>query len=225
VHTGKLYRFLPEVDMNVVHHMLLYMGKGCYGKLIYAWARTGQTTPIGLDLNSWNPSMDFGYAIGDSLRYVSLQIHYQARAPVMDSSGLRIWYSSTPPKTPLVLNINALMPDIPARSIANNCIACKVVRSGTVYGWRNHAHKLGRDIWSDHFATDGAPKKPIGLISSQQPSSGSSPSRNFCKRARSSSCTVPTTTLGMRSLCTQALMRTARCATRRVAHRRPKKPM
>ena len=48
-----------------------------------------------------------------------------------------------------------LMPDIPAREVADNCVACRVMRDGTAYGWRNHAHGLGRDIWSDHFAADG----------------------------------------------------------------------
>ena len=27
-----------------------------------------------------------------------------------------------------------------------------------------HAHKLGRDIWSDHFARNGSALEPLGLI-------------------------------------------------------------
>ena len=58
----------------------------------------------------------------------------------------------------LILSLSltqVLMPDIPAREVADNCVACRVMRDGTAYGWRNHAHGLGRDIWSDHFAADG----------------------------------------------------------------------
>jgi len=44
-----------------------------------------------------------------------------------------------------------------------------VVSGGRVFGWRNHAHKLGRDIWSDHFSADGEALEPFGLISSQHP--------------------------------------------------------
>ena len=53
--------------------------------------------------------------------------------------------------------------------MADNCVACRVTRGGTAYGWRNHAHKLGRDIWSDHFGADGRAREAVGLISSQQP--------------------------------------------------------
>ena len=43
VGSGKLHRFLPEVDMKLVHHMILYAGH-CGSRLIYAWARTGQAS-------------------------------------------------------------------------------------------------------------------------------------------------------------------------------------
>ena len=172
VSSGKLHRFLPEVDMTLVHHMILYGGNNCGSRLIYAWARTGQTSPIGLDFDTWDSSVGFGYPIGyGGITQVSLQIHYQqtSATPTVDSSGLRIWYSTEPPRLPLTLNINVLMPDIPAREVSDNCIACRVMRQGKIYGWRNHAHKLGRDIWSDHFAADGTAKDPVGLISSQHP--------------------------------------------------------
>lgn len=174
---GKLHRFLPEVDMGLVHHMILFAGR-CGSRLIYAWARTGQTAPIGLDFDSWDPAAGYGYPLGSSaaggmppLTHVSLQIHYQqtSHMPTTDRSGLRIWFSPLPPRLPLTLNINVLMPDIPAREVADNCVACRVLRDGTAYGWRNHAHGLGRDIWSDHFAADGQAREPLGLISSQHP--------------------------------------------------------
>ena len=53
--SGALTHFLPVVDMSAVHHMIVYGGtsnrSACHGiHIIYAWARTGQTEPIGLDL-------------------------------------------------------------------------------------------------------------------------------------------------------------------------------
>ena len=80
INAGKLHRFLPEVDMGLVHHMILFAGH-CGNRLIYAWARTGQTAPIGLDFDSWDPAAGYGYPLGLSaagpLTHVSLQIHYQ----------------------------------------------------------------------------------------------------------------------------------------------------
>lgn len=107
VKSGKLVRFLPEVDMQLVHHMILYGGHGCAGRLLYAWARTGQTAPIGLDLDSWGDG--FGYEIGKGLSHISLQIHYQqqSRVPTTDRSGLRMWYSTEQPKRPVNLAINS----------------------------------------------------------------------------------------------------------------------
>jgi hypothetical protein len=61
------------------------------------------------------------------------------------------------------------MPDIPAREVADNCVACRVLRDGTAYGWRNHAHGLGRDIWSDHFAADGQARGPNSTPSTRYP--------------------------------------------------------
>ena len=93
---GKLHRFLPEVDMGLVHHMILFAGR-CGSRLIYAWARTGQvsgppslrplrtvsvilsapslhplcthcaqTAPIGLDFDSWDHAAGYGYPLGVS---------------------------------------------------------------------------------------------------------------------------------------------------------------
>ena len=58
-----LRKLMPKVNMEIVHHMIMFGGRGapspgtrpgtthlCYqGSIMYAWARTGQTTPIGLD--------------------------------------------------------------------------------------------------------------------------------------------------------------------------------
>eukprot|EP00966_Prymnesium_polylepis_P276522 6388724-Prymnesium_polylepis.1 len=62
-----LHQMLPVVDMSIVHHMIMFGGNApvpagsrpransdyCYrGKIVFAWARTGQKTPIGLDFDS-----------------------------------------------------------------------------------------------------------------------------------------------------------------------------
>ena len=79
VDAGTLYRFQPEVDMSIVHHMILYGGahnrSTCGSHILYAWARTGQTTPIGLDFST--SAAGLGFAVGNGLSHVSLQIHYQ----------------------------------------------------------------------------------------------------------------------------------------------------
>lgn len=172
ISSGKIYRLLPEVNMSLVHHMILFAGRGCGGRLLYSWARTGQTSPIGLDFDSWNASAGFGYQIGDEvgITHLSLQMHYQqGRQPSMDRSGLRIWVSRSLPAQPLQLIINAFGPRIPARQVVDNCMPCTVTQEGMLFGWRNHAHKLGRDIWADHFDANGNAFEPIGLLSSQHP--------------------------------------------------------
>tara|TARA_B110001452_G_scaffold161076_1_gene134077 strand:- start:1107 stop:2150 length:1044 start_codon:yes stop_codon:yes gene_type:complete len=171
--SGKVHRFLPEVDMTLVHHMILFGSQSCGGPMLYAWARTGQTSPIGLDLDTWDAAAGYGYVIGKGrMTHVSLQIHYQqsSKVPTVDRSGLRIWMSPTPALQPVNLVINMLVPRIPAHEVVDNCVVCNVTRGGRVFGWRNHAHKLGRDIWSDWIARDGTPHtEPFGLISSQHP--------------------------------------------------------
>ena len=172
--SGKIHRFLPEVDMTLVHHMILFGNEhGCGGQMLYAWARTGQMSPIGLDLDSWDATAGYGYVIGvGHVTHLSLQIHYQQSSsfPTIDRSGLRIWMSQTPALQPVALRINMLAPQIPARQVVDNCVVCNVTRGGRVFGWRNHAHKLGRDIWSDWITRNGTPHaEPLGLISSQHP--------------------------------------------------------
>lgn len=162
--------------MEAVHHMILYGGRGCGGKILYAWARTGQTSPMGLNYAEETLEEGHGILVDPSgarggVSYFSLQIHYQLEGttPIRDSSGLRLWLSPEAPKRPLQIVLNALSPSIPARSVVDECVRCRVTRAGTVIGWRNHAHSLGRDIWSDHVSADGRAQPPLGLISAEQP--------------------------------------------------------
>ena len=176
--TGSLHGFQPEVDLSIVHHMILYGGSSrnkCNGfDIVYAWARTGQQTPIGLDFAT-DPAAkaNMGFNVGaHGIRYVSLQIHYQRPrgAPVLhgDQSGIRLTISPALPRTPLHVQLNMLIPQIPPRTIVDLCTRCSVRMGGTVFAFRNHAHRLGRDIWSDHWRR-GAVLPPLGLIDSQQP--------------------------------------------------------
>jgi len=160
---GTLHSFQPEVDMAAVHHMILYGSAtnqsrcgGTTGQILYAWARTGQTTPIGFDLMNEASGLGLGFEIGPRyVTFVTLQIHYQRRedADVLhgDCSGIRLGMRTVPPRTPLRVSLSQLVPSIPARSVVDQCIRCSVIRSGTVYAFRNHAHRLGREVWSDHL--------------------------------------------------------------------------
>lgn len=184
---GMIVGFQPEASMDIVHHMLLF-GRAsgpssCHSDVLYSWARTGQDRPQGLNFSD-SPVSGLGFEVGlcsnkqaeYRYRYLSLQIHYQRSADVdnsrYDSSGIRLTIASTPPqRTPLRVEVLALIPYIPARSISNLCIRCTVQSAGVVYAYRNHAHRLGRDIWSDHLRS-GKPDEshpPLGLMSAQKP--------------------------------------------------------
>ena len=177
---GKLRKFQPEVDMSVVHHMILYgatsnRSYGCgASQILYAWARTGQTAPIGLDFaNGAVPGL--GFAIGAGLSHVSLQIHYQRTEATTvlhgDRSGVRLTMTTLPPRQPLRVQLQQLVPYIPARTVVDLCARCSVARPGLVFGYRNHAHRLGRHIWSDYFPKGQQRGQPnsLGLIDSQLP--------------------------------------------------------
>ena len=98
-----LRKLLPKVNMNIVHHMIMFGGRGggvapgakpgtthlCYqGNIMYAWARTGQTSPIGLDFA--NAAHGDGFAVGRArLRVVALGAYSSSRPPeVMDPPAL-----------------------------------------------------------------------------------------------------------------------------------------
>lgn len=191
---GLLFRFQPEADLGIVHHMILYGRAGgpssCrFSDILYSWARTGQTTrPTGLDLALESPGTRLGFEVGAQAAgytHVSLQIHYQrdARAPPMqrgDRSGIHLTIelappSSPPPRTvPLRVHLLELVPWIPARSFVDRCVRCTVRRGGVVYAHRNHGHRLARDVWSDHLkVSDGAPAPralpPLGFADAQGP--------------------------------------------------------
>lgn len=58
-----------------------------------------------------------------------------------------------------------------SRSIraATECVACRITSGGTAVAWRNHAHRLARDIYSEHYGRGGEAKPLVGNISSQLP--------------------------------------------------------
>jgi len=182
-----LRTFLPRVDMGIVHHMIMFGGRGagvaaakpgsthlCYqGSIMYAWARTGQTTPIGLDFADTKVEGDaFAVGPGTQFEWFALQIHYQQLGwrPVNDRSGVTLTFGREVPKRALEVQLMASYRlRIPPRVRMDECVACRVQSGGTVVAWRNHAHRLARDIWSEHFDSDGVPLSPLGAISAQQP--------------------------------------------------------
>ena len=183
-----LRTFLPQVDMSIVHHMIMFGGKGegvsrsqrpgnshlCFrGNIVYAWARTGQSTPLGLDFKD-TPVEGDGFAVGPGTRYewVALQVHYQQLHPStrVDTSGVLLGFSPRPPMRPLEVQLMASWRlRIPPRSKIDECVACRVTGGGTAVAWRNHAHRLARDVYSEHYGKNGEQRPPLGLISAQKP--------------------------------------------------------
>lgn len=120
-----LLRFQPVVNMRLVHHLILYAGAGtppgqaslsrpspaCYaGSIIYAWARTGQKTPLGLDLSGPDsPVAGAGFAVGPGTQvsWFAVQLHYQnmESASVHDTSGVQLAFSRQQPVAPLRLDV------------------------------------------------------------------------------------------------------------------------
>ena len=182
-----LRHLLPRVNMGIVHHMIMFGGKGqqppwtrpgsshlCYqGSIMYAWARTGQTTPIGLDFADTNLEGD-GFAVGPgtNFEWIALQIHYQqlGTRAVVDNSGVQLSFAREVPVRPLEIQLMASFRlRIPPRVKMDECVACRVTSGGVAVAWRNHAHRLARDIYSEHFAKDGTAYPKLGLLSSQLP--------------------------------------------------------
>ena len=167
--------------MSAVHHLILYGRKDnaskCVGSdIVYAWARTGQTTPIGLDLHAERATAGLGFEIGgkSGITFVTLQLHYQRPADAAmlhgDRSGVRMSMVTARPRVALRVHTLQLLPEIPPRSIVDLCIRLPILSSGTVFLYLNHAHRLGRHIWSDHFRTSNRTAQPaLGLMEAQQP--------------------------------------------------------
>jgi hypothetical protein len=182
-----LKSFLPEVNMSIVHHMIMFGGSGhtayrgqrpalrnqlCnQGNIIYAWARTGQKTPLPLDFEAAGHKGDaFPVGPGTPTEWIALQIHYQQMhtKPVRDSSGVRLTFSTEAPRRPLAVELMASgRLRIPARAYMDECMTCRINSGGTVAAWRVHAHRLSLDVWSDHFDKDGRELPQVGRISAQ----------------------------------------------------------
>jgi hypothetical protein len=183
-----LVRLLPEVDMSIVHHVIMYGSAAerpprpyaagaptCNGHILYAWARTGQleSGAVGLDFRDTGMVGD-AYPVGveSPTEQISLQVHYQQtkERTVVDNSGVRLWFSPDPPRRPL--HVTLMMSTrlaIPPRVEMDECVVCRVRHGGHVVGYRNHAHRLARDIFSEHTDARGAALPLLGRMSAQQP--------------------------------------------------------
>lgn len=188
----ELHAFQPKVNMGIVHHLIITGGAGwahmpqasvermgagsaCarLDSYLYAWARTGQQTPIGLDYRNASLS-GAGFAVGrdSGIQWLALHIHYQqtSSSPVVDGSGVQLTFSSAPPAVPISVNLLLSMRLIvPARTFYDECVPCRVTRGGHVISYRVHAHRLSRDIWADHFDASGHAQPSLGRISAQEP--------------------------------------------------------
>mgnify|MGYP002631796313 CR=1 FL=1 len=118
-----MHKLLPSVNMKIVHHMIMFGGSNsmsgsarahsdaCYrGGIVYAWARTGQTSPIGLDFDESATGTGDAYAVGPgtSVQWFALQIHYQqlsSSSSVLDNSGIKMWFRPSPPVRPLEVEL------------------------------------------------------------------------------------------------------------------------
>ena len=182
-----LRKLLPKVNMNIVHHMIMFGGRGggvapgakpgtthlCYqGNIMYAWARTGQTSPIGLDFAETQLDGD-GFAVGPGSRFewFALQVHYQqlsSSKEVMDHSGIELGFSVQPPIRLLEVQLMVWRLRIPPRQHGR---MRRVPRHGRRRGCRVAQPRpppRPRYLF-EHFSVDGTPKQPLGLISAQQP--------------------------------------------------------
>jgi len=182
-----LVRLLPEVDMSIVHHVIMYgdadsplrpyaaQSPTCNGHILYAWARTGQleSGAVGLDFRDTGMVGDaYPVGAGSSTDQVSLQIHYQQtqERTVVDNSGVRLWFSPEPPRRPLqVTLLMSTRVAIPPRIEMDECVVCRVRHGGHVVGYRNHAHRLAREIFSEVTDARGAALPLLGRMSAQRP--------------------------------------------------------
>ena len=57
---------------------------------------------------------------------------------------------------------------IPPRVYFDECVACRVVKGGQVVAYRNHAHRLAREVWSEHFDVRGQRLPHFGKKSAQE---------------------------------------------------------
>ena len=186
-----LRRLTPLVQNGSgVHHMLLFGGPGdapeayssasqmCSHRFLYGWARGSPSSRP--DPSTLAAPLDFGadgYSVGPreggAIGWVALQIHYQqmSRHPVSDDTGVSLQFSRMPARQPLQVHLMSLMPAIPPGVEMDMCLTHRVWRSGAVFGFRNHAHRLAREIWSDVYdgLTTGAPLPALGNRSAQEP--------------------------------------------------------
>ena len=58
---------------------------------------------------------------------------------------------------------------IPVTILVTQGVSCRVTRGGRIYSYRNHAHRLARDVWSDWYAANGTHLGEVGRLSAQKP--------------------------------------------------------
>lgn len=168
--------FQPEVDMDLVHHMVLFGGKGssgskpsdlgwqrCWGShfsIVFSWARTGQTKG---HAKGFKVPADAaaGFEIGlpgsgAAIEYLYLNVHYEnRRGAALDSSGFVL--GVVPPLSHKLQIAWLHTEDIhlpkgkPKLAVCAECAAHMDQEGRHVLAFRNHGHTTARDYWSSVY--------------------------------------------------------------------------
>lgn len=173
---SSVYEYIPDVDKNIVHHMVLfgclgvseeaengvYMCKAHFGvcnlgypDIMYAWANGAG--PLTLGSGKPGSTAGAGYFIGDrvDINYIVLQVH-TLKARQKSTAKLTVRTSRTLPDDQMSVMLFGNMDfDLqPKKPSVDVPVTCCVRGSGRVeiLGYRVHAHKYGRNV---SLAVDG----------------------------------------------------------------------
>lgn len=173
--TGMITSFKPVVNISFVHHMVVYKSKSVWdsppkflkwdekpddtkhpNSVVYAWARTGQKTPIPFKF-----PYNKGIMVGPDtdVQSIYLNIHYELdKSTVNDkiTAGLEYKFKKKDNEGSMAVQILAesefkLPPgekDITVRH------KCEITKNVTLYAFRNHAHMAGRQFITNLYHND-----------------------------------------------------------------------
>ncbi|GBG28879.1 Peptidyl-glycine alpha-amidating monooxygenase [Hondaea fermentalgiana] len=188
--------FTPLVDMDKVHHMIVYKSMTATAEspkqnlfwsivtgkqnpqamVVYAWARTGQETPLTFRAVSGSGAY---LGPGTDAPYLYFDVHYELSADAVQDrentkAGIRMVVKRLSPNVvsqwqdcqesvnlcpteqglgvSLVHNSSFELP--PRRNDVDVAAMCAVTQDGILYAYRNHGHDEGRQ-WVTELFRDG----------------------------------------------------------------------